>query len=175
MARTILGLALGLLAVLLGITVQHALFTPPPLLVAPSVTDARVAEIGLGRQVIVYRAPGSAFAWRRTVADRLMREGWVDLSAGVPSAAGRSYVRTTPYPFSYVLEQIDLFGEANEARIVRRWRLVIVTWRFEGQREEWLVSRLKPATHHAAQAWTRRIRPASPQSPDRQSPRRRSY
>jgi hypothetical protein len=129
MTRGILSLGGVLLAVLISAGLQRALFTPPALFLTPEATGARVAEVSLGQQVIAYDAPGSPYAWRHEIASRLEGEGWVSLDAGAALAPQRRYARTTIYPLTYVLEQVDLFGGPNEARIVRRWRLVFVTWR----------------------------------------------
>lgn len=100
----------------------YALRPPLSFLIAPEATAVQIRQTGLGEQVVVYDAPGPAYAWRSWVVSELNAHGWsvtVETNGEYPIF---NYSRLSTFVFVATLDRVDIDGGPNTARItVRRW------------------------------------------------------
>ena len=82
----------------------------------------------MGEQVVTYRAPGSAYAWREIVTRSLKMHGWIRPSWWLPYMGPDSYFRKSPLWFGTILEAAELEGESNIVRITVRRRIELPLW-----------------------------------------------
>jgi hypothetical protein len=116
-------------AVRLGM--RTALQPSTTLIIAPGATDIRLIQRRMGEQVIIYQAPGPAYAWRATVERDLAAHGWVPAvwwRTDLPSTF--NYLHVSSFWFGAIWDTVELDGEPNVARIsVRHW--IEVPWRWK--------------------------------------------
>jgi hypothetical protein len=76
----------------------------------------------MGEQVIIYHAPGPAYAWRATVERDLAAHGWAPAvwwRTDLPATF--NYLHVSSCGFGAIWDTVELDGEPNVARIsVRR-------------------------------------------------------
>jgi hypothetical protein len=110
------------LLVLIAAGAWSAFQAPESLLIVPGAADIQVLRPGIGEQVIIYRAPGPAYAWRLRVAGELAAHGWSVPAGWRGDMPTFNYSHISSFWFGMILEQADLDGEPNIARItVSRW------------------------------------------------------
>jgi hypothetical protein len=108
--------------VIAGFGLWRALQLPTALMIAPGAVNIQVRRSGIGEQVITYQAPGSAYSWRLHVAGELAAQGWVLPEGWRADMPTFNYSHISAFWLGAILEQADLDGEPNFARItVRRW------------------------------------------------------
>ena len=106
----------------LGAGVWRALHPSTGEFLVPGVTDIQVINVGVGAQLIIYHAPGPAYAWRAAVEHNLVQRGWVNPSWWHPGLPDLIYIYRSEFGFGTIWYQADLRGDPNDARIsIRRW------------------------------------------------------
>ena len=120
----------ALLLAIAGCAAGAWLASRPPLapFLVPGATDVEVTELGFGRRVISYNAPGSHYEWYFTVTRNLETSRWLPPDRWGLARQLNTYTRVSPLWFGYLWEQADLHGEPSRARIiVGRW--LDIPWR----------------------------------------------
>ena len=62
-------------ALSVGLGIWYALRPPVTVLIVPDATELEVIGVGLGEQLISYRAPGTPYAWREILHRNLATRG----------------------------------------------------------------------------------------------------
>src|SRR4051812_19160062 len=103
--------------------IRSALHPSVTYMIVPGATDIEVLQANTWEQVITYRVPGPAYAWREIVARDLVAQGWEPPAYTMPDFTTiPSYTRISSFWFGANLDRADVDGAPNTARIrVRRW------------------------------------------------------
>ena len=103
--------------------IRNALHPPVTPMIVPGAMQIEAVQSRMGERIITYHAPGSAYAWRATVARDLATHGWArPIRWSMDTAAANTYLHESSFWFGAIWDAVELDGEPNVARIsVRRW------------------------------------------------------
>jgi hypothetical protein len=112
-----------------GAGVWYTLHPPVGLFLVPGATDIQVSDMGAGAQLITYRAPGAAYAWRAVVERNLVQHSWVNPPWWHPGLPELSYTYRSEFGFGTLWSEVELRGDPHIAQIiVRRWVEAPLWW-----------------------------------------------
>jgi hypothetical protein len=127
--RRILTILATLLVLGVGAGVWYALHPPVEVFLVPGATDIQVSDMGAGAQLITYRAPGTAYAWRAVVERNLMQHSWVNPPWWHPGLPDLSYIHWSEFGLGTLWSEVELRGDPHIAQIiVRRWVEAPLWW-----------------------------------------------
>ena len=111
--------------------IRNALHPPVTPMIVPGAMQIEAVQSRMGERIITYHAPGSAYAWRATVARDLATHGWARPVWWMPGKQSTfQYVYLSSPWLGTIWDVVELEGESNSARIsVRRW--IELPWRWQ--------------------------------------------